>query len=338
MLGLIMDTTGKSYMDKVTDELIFRFFRGDTNREEENLVRLWIAESKANEKRYGFLHDLYDAHLISAPLDMIARYPSGSESSSRRRKNIIRRIAVIATSVAASLVLAFVSATVAGEFAKEEMAETMTTVSVPAGQRMDLILSDGTTVRLNSGATISYPNVFSRKSRQVSLSGEAYFDVTHNDRQPFTVNTFACRVEVLGTEFSVNADEESGRFSTVLAEGSVRLTAVSDPDRTIVMKPDQKVSLSDGKFILCDRPAELELRWTEGIIDIGGLEFDELMKKLEKSFGVEIVIDRDTLPEFEFTDGRLRISDGIEDALCILQEGADFTWSRDFRTGVITIK
>ena len=323
---------------EVTDDLIFKFFRGDTTEDEENRIRLWIAEDKANEKRYNFLHDLYDAHLISAPMDMIEHYPAEAGVRSHRRKNIFRRTVVAVSGIAAAIALVFVTATVSRDMVRSEMAETMNTIEVPAGKSMDYILADGTLIKLNSGARLQYPMAFAKDRREVQLEGEAYFDVAHNDRQPFVVNTFACKIEVLGTTFSVNADEESRKFSAVLAEGSVKLSDISDPDKTIVMEPDQKVSFSNGRFILYDRPAELEMRWTEGIIDIGGLPFDELMKKLEKSFGVEIVIDRDTLPAIGFTDGRIRISDGIEDALRILQQGADFTWSKDYRTGVITIR
>ena len=62
------------------------------------------------------------------------------------------------------------------------------------------------------------------------------------------------------------------------------------------------------------------------------------MAKLEMAFGVDIVIDRDTLPEFKYTGGRLRVSDGIEYALKVLQHGADFAWTKDFRTGTIYIR
>ena len=62
------------------------------------------------------------------------------------------------------------------------------------------------------------------------------------------------------------------------------------------------------------------------------------MAKLEMAFGVDIVIDRDTLPEFKYTGGRLRVSDGIEYALNVLRNGSDFTWSKDFRTGTIYIR
>ena len=94
----------------------------------------------------------------------------------------------------------------------------------------------------------------------------------------------------------------------------------------------------DGKLMVKRTKVKDEIRWKDGIIDIDWLGFDELMDKLEMAFGVDIVIDRETLPEFKYTGGRLRVSDGIEYALNVLGNGADFTWSKDFRTGTIYIR
>lgn len=315
--------------------MLFRSFNNVATDKEESLICDWLAGNEENKKTYAKVRDLHEAFIMEAPIELLeGRLPGAA----RKRRRMLHTVLKGVGYAAALAIFCIAGYGIINSRIEARLSKTMNTIEVPAGKSMDYILADGTLIKLNSGARLQYPMAFAKDRREVQLEGEAYFDVAHNDRQPFVVNTFACKIEVLGTTFSVNADEEAGKFSAVLAEGSVKLSDVSDPDKTIVMEPDQKVSFSNGRFILYDRPAELEMRWTEGIIDIGGLPFDELMKKLEKSFGVEIVIDRDTLPAIGFTDGRIRISDGIEDALRILQQGADFTWSKDYSTGVITIR
>ena len=333
-----MATVKDIHNPEVTDDLIFRFFRGDATEDEENRVRLWIAEDKANEKRYNFLHDLYDAHLISAPMDMIEHYPAGTGVWSLRRKNIFRRTVVTVSGIAAAIALVFVTATVSRDMVRSEMAETMNTIEVPAGKSMDYILADGTLIKLNSGARLQYPMAFAKDRREVQLEGEAYFDVAHNDRQPFVVRTFASDITVLGTEFNVNADKDAGMFSVALIEGSISLSNHQNPGEQIVMHPNEKVSLEKGHLIFKEYEASKDILWTEGILDISGLDFSELMRKLEMAFGVSITVNPQMSSEPVFDLAKIRISDGIDKALEVTSNGVEFSYRRDPKTGVIFIE
>ena len=78
--------------------------------------------------------------------------------------------------------------------------------------------------------------------------------------------------------------------------------------------------------------------WTEGMISIKGLSFGELMHKFEKSFGVKIRIDRVRMPEVDYNHGKIRISDGVDSALRLLQMASDFTYTRSEDNGTIVIR
>ena len=92
------------------------------------------------------------------------------------------------------------------------LSEREMSICVPAGQRMQMTLADGSHVQLNAGTTLEYPVVFDRKARRVKLSGEALFEVTHDSSHPFIVETFATDIQVLGTKFNVLADSGSELF------------------------------------------------------------------------------------------------------------------------------
>ncbi len=277
----------------------------------------------------------YEYLLINGDVDALKGMAPVSHSE---RTGIVRTIVKAAIGVAAAAAIFFTAAWLSDYRMQKELSRNLITATALPGQIVSMGLPDGTSVQLNSGATMYYPAMFKGKEREVRLEGEAFFEVAHDSKKPFIVKTFASDIKVLGTKFNVNADRNAGEFSVTLAEGSVQVSSLADSGRIIVMKPDEKVYMADGKLMVKRTKVKDEIRWKDGIIDIDGLDFDELMDKLEMAFGVDIVIDRETLPEFKYTGGRLRVSDGIEYALNVLGNGSDFTWSKDFRTGTIYIR
>lgn len=316
---------------EITKEYIFRSFIHGLSAEEKAALDAWIGESDANARIYREALIEYEYLLVNADMDSLR----GTRRPAAKSWGIAARIA---GGIAAAVAIFFVATWVADYRIEKNFASNLMSMTALPGQIMSMTLPDGTSVQLNAGTTMYYPAQFIGKKRVVQLEGEAYFDVEHDSNHPFVVKTYASDIEVLGTEFNVDADEDNGVFSVALAEGVVKVSPVSDPDNAIIMRPDQKVYLENGRLEIENVRVKDEIRWKDGIVDIEGLDFAALMDKLEMAFGVEIVIDRETLPEIGFTDGRLRVSDGIEYALEVLRNGSDFTWSKDFRTGTIYIR
>lgn len=219
-----------------------------------------------------------------------------------------------------------------------EWSQRTTTLEVPAGHFMSMKLQDGTTVWLNSGTKLEYPLVFAKGERRVRVEGEAMFDVEHDPAHPFVVETFACDVEVLGTKFDVVAEKTNNIFSTALLRGSVKVTSRLAPSEQVVLRPNEEVRLVGGHLSL-DRIDDPEgYLWTEGKISIKGLSFAELMRKFEKSFGVKITIEREQMPALNYNHGKIRISDGVDSALRLLQMAGNFTYTRNEQDGSIVIR
>ncbi len=145
----------------------------------------------------------------------------------------------------------FVGGYISKERTYDMLAEQINTLQVPYGQRLKFTLPDGSSVQLNSGAKIEYPSVFKKNLRRVKLSGEAVFDVEHDERCPFVVETFASDIRVLGTKFNVVADERHQRFSTALLQGRVQITNRLDPtQKDIILKPNDIANLSNGHLFI----------------------------------------------------------------------------------------
>ena len=188
----------------------------------------------------------------------------------------------------------------------ERRTRDMMAITAPNGQSMSVTLSDGTTVWLNSGAKLEYPSIFSRKTRRVKISGEAMFEVEHDASRPFIVETFACDAEVLGTKFNILADARTADFSAALLEG--------------------RLKISD------------DFRWVDGLMNLNTLSFTEVIRKFENYYGVRITIDNpEDMPELKY-HGKIRVSDGVDHALKLLQITNNFSYTRDDETNTIHIK
>ncbi len=326
------ESTGhkKQMMKEIDDKMLFRYFSSATTAEEEHAINDWLLLDKANEERLRESYRLWEALLFS-----------GEDSERRglrrrRRRTVIRRIGLALLNAAALAAFFVVAGHVMTEREEDRLASTMNRIEIPAGGKMDFTLSDGTKVCLNAGAVLSYPMQFSRSSREVSVSGEAWFDVAHDEDKPFVVKTFLSEIEVLGTKFNVNADEESREFSVALLEGSIRLR--SDAGERL-MTPGEKVRIT-GRTLVCEAcDMTRETRWMDGVIGIGGMTFPEIMREMERAFGVKIVIEREDMPEIGFSDAEIHRSEGVESALRSLQyAGVRFSYTHDFATETIYIR
>lgn len=313
--------------------LLIKYLKCKATPEEEEAVRHWLANDPdgSHAKQYSDAHFMYEGMLIHGQDEV--RKPVSSRSG-------FRRLLVVMTSCAASVAIAVLAGMWSRNRTLDSVASRMETVYVPAGKVMQLTLEDGTRLWLNSGTEIEYPAVFSRKSRNVKVnSGEVMFDVTPDVKRPFLVDTYASEISVLGTKFNVAVDEPSGEFSVALLRGAVKVESKLKPSEDYVMAPNQIVRMRDSHLYMenIDNTDAVEC-WTKGLIDITGIPFDQLMRKFELLFGVDIRIERETVPVIRYTRGKVRVADGIDHALTMLSLAADFKYDYDRVKNVVVIK
>lgn len=321
--------------DNDMKEQIFRYFRGELDDAGKKALNAWVGESEENARIFRDAGIEYEMLVMQTDTERPSYAWSKKVPGARKRIGTAAGVFMGAAAAALFFVLGIWAAHRSSDNA---LSREMLSVSVPCGQRLTLTLSDGTAVDLNAGSTLTYPALFSGRERNVALEGEAVFHVTHNEKKPFTVSTFAADIKVLGTDFNVFSDEEAGEFSTTLLKGKVSVTSRIDPQQSIVMVPDQMVILSGGNLQMKETEASGSVLWTEGIIDIADVGFDALMRRMERAYGVDIVIMRQDMPEIDCTSGQIRISDGIDHAMRVLGLLADFSYSKDPRTGTIYIR
>lgn len=300
-------------------ELLHKMFKGEATDNELAQIRQWVNAGKANRETFYHERALFDALQLNT---------FQKENHARKQSVLLRkRIG----SAAAAVIVLFILYNIQVFTDKNIQAETaLNTIKVPAGQRVEVTLSDGTHVWLNARSEFSYPVSFNGDKREVLLKGEAFFEVAKNRDKKFIVNTGRCEVEVLGTQFNVEAYNEN-EFSTTLIQGSVKVTDKSQPNESVVLEPNNSVSLNNGKLTVTPITDFNPYSWKEGLITFKDIHFKDLMKKLEKNFGIRIMIDNHTLDNYACI-GKFRISDGIEQVLRALQQDAHFTFERESGT------
>ena len=311
-------------------DILYKFFEGNASFEEEAAVKQWMEESAEN--RLAFLKErkLFDAMLLLGNEEIIKNGKKRfSINLSSLRTELIKIAAVVAITLGGSYFY------YQSSLEKELMA--MQTITVPAGQRINITLVDGTNVWLNARTSLSYPVKFGKNNRQVVLDGEAYFDVTKDKSKPFIVQTDNYNVEVLGTQFDVNAYSETGEFETTLMSGSVKVASASDSTQKITLKPNNKVFLQDGKLHVTAVDDYNPYRWKEGLICFKNKTFTSIMKDFEKYYGLTIQVKNKNVFKYVYT-GKFRQTDGIDYALRVLQKDIKFTYQRDDENQIIYIE
>ena len=124
-------------------------------------------------------------------------------------------------------------------------------IHVPYGKSSVVALADGTLINLNAGSSLRYPNGFKAEgNREVFLTGEAYFQVSHDAKRPFLVHTDDLEIEVLGTHFNVQAYADEKNSNTVLVNGVVQVKQTANPEDAVVLKPGMQASYTQGSKTL----------------------------------------------------------------------------------------
>ena len=188
---------------------------------------------------------------------------------------------------------------------KEDMPQYME-VRSNHGMVSSVDLPDGSKVWMNSGSCLKYPVQFTGEKREVFLDGEAFFSVRSDEKKRFVVNTSnEIRVEVLGTEFNMDAYSENDFISTTLVKGSVKLLYdQGGTEQSVLMKPTQKVvydkrthsiETNDNVYVLRD------VSWKDGRIVLRNTSLSDVLWMLSKRFNVEFVIEKESLKDNSFT-------------------------------------
>ncbi len=217
------------------------------------------------------------------------------------------------------------------------------------GSRTNIVLPDGSKVWLNAGSKLTYPGNFLGDTREVSLEGEAYFEVESNKKKPFIIHAKAMDIKVVGTILNVKSYPAETISEASLIKGSIEVTLKSRKNEKIMLKPNEKISVSvippakiiqsvnilkatDTKPIVSIEKIAMdksdnsinEIAWTSNKLIFNNQDFEELAETLERWYGKKITIQNEQLKTVKFT-GKF-YNENISQVLKALQLTCNFNY------------
>lgn len=165
------------------------------------------------------------------------------------------------------------------------------TLSNPRGSKaIDIILADGSHVWLNAGSSVTFPLVFTGRERRVSITGEAYFEVTHNTK-PFYVSKGNVDVQVLGTQFNVNAYDDENNIKVTLLEGSVKTSMING--ESSILKPGEQAQVAAGIKVMKGVDTEQVMAWKNGKFSFNNTDIKTIMREIMRWYDVDVIYEGD---------------------------------------------
>jgi transmembrane sensor len=170
------------------------------------------------------------------------------------------------------------------------------TMTTARGRQFRLVLPDGSAVWLNAASSITYPTSFGGATREVAISGEAYFEVAKNPGHPFIVHAGKEKVTVLGTHFNVMAYDDEASINTTLLEGSVKVVA---PGYEKILVPGQQARLAGGQLRVHSVDTADVVAWVRGQLSMENVDIAGLMRQVSRWYDVDVEL-RGTMPNKHF--------------------------------------
>jgi len=185
------------------------------------------------------------------------------------------------------------------------------TLTIPRGGEFFLQLADGTKVWLNSETSLRYPAQFGPNERRVELTGEAYFEVAHNENSPFIVESRGQTVTDIGTEFNISAYTENPIVTTTLVQGSIAMYANTSPAKVLTLEVNEQgaVNRENGKISKRIVGTYQYIAWKSGRFVFENQPLSQIMETLARWYNVDVVFSQEALKNFHFTGDLKRYTD-----------------------------
>ena len=317
------------------EDLIVNYLSHQLSPNEKEELHAWLSQSDENRRYFIEMQDLWNT-LATQDKDAF-----DSEAAYRRFKARIsfqqqpdgkkRRHFPAPVYWAAAVVLAFVLGGLSFLVINNEIIQHNTkqyAIYVPYGAKTRVVLPDNSVVWLNAGSTLRYGQNFGQKSRQVALVGEGYFEIAHNPAMPFTVNANQASVKVLGTKFDVKAYPEDKQLDVTLLRGSIQLTTIYQPNKSLKLIPNQlaivdktQQNVTVEKVDACEAAA-----WTKGKIVFDEELFGQIVRRLERDYNVTIDVKDPKINNLRFY-GDFRNAQSIQEILNIMTSNNEFHYT-----------
>lgn len=309
------------------ERLIARYLNGKCNSIERAQLLEWTNQSEKHRIQYLIIKDTWDASLQkedASGVELLTFYKNRANRNRNLQKSIQRWR--WAAGIAAVLVIGLLLS-LSLQYINVGTKSNLITYSVPLGSRSQVVLADGTVVDLNSGSKLQYLSDFDSENREVTLSGEAFFNVTSDKSNPFIVKTSDFNIAVTGTRFNVCTYDDNNFSSIALLEGKIILSASNI--KPLELRPGEKIELDrvNNKLSYVLTAPKAEVAWKDGQFYFNKIAFPKLIKKLERWYDIKLNYNSKELETLQYT-GSFKNQETIWQVLDALKLTSPIDYSR----------
>lgn len=281
------------------EKLLDRYLNGTATDEEKQQVETWLERTGEPNAEWQQLGESGREQWLSALFaDIQEQTGTGAKVVPLARKpQLWRNIAAIA----AVFILIFAGYLAWPLIGGKHPAEQLTSLKTSSNQKRQIKLADGSQIWVNAGSELKYPQTFNGKTREVYLSGEAYFDIKHDASRPFLIHSGSVITTVLGTAFDIKEDQHNHTIVVTVTRGKV---SVSQDNKVLgILTPNQQLS-----FNVQNQHAEQQqvdasqaIAWQQNDVHFEDLSFAEAATILEKRFNTHIIFSNEKVKKCRFT-------------------------------------
>lgn len=277
--------------------IFYKCFQNQATSEELAEIDNWLGEDTENIK---MLEEIYGIYSISPvlPSPLIPNTERAWRNVDRKtsiNKGFIKRLPyqfTYAVAAVASVIIASVIIFgVINNFRKREFANQFTEVITPGGQKTSVLLPDSSLVWLNSSSSLKYSRNFNSEERELLLEGEAFFEVKRNISKKFRVKSAFLNVEVYGTAFNIRNYPGDSTQAITVVEGIVGISDQNKEIRRLLKGEQALLNKISGEIIFSHEDTDLITAWKNNELIFRNKPLEEVIKYLERWYGVNITID-----------------------------------------------
>jgi transmembrane sensor len=288
--------------------LIIKHLSKECSQEEEKMLFDWIGQSEENQRLYRETCEAWELSGILKTDNLFE--PDQAWETVQTRLGFKHRLLVATPSfrqvfrLAAAAVLLLAIAGFAYWLVSGRMSPEPAIITASSqGLVKSIILPDGTKVWLNRESTLSYPEKFGFESRIVNLTGEAFFDVTHDSKKPFLINTGIAQVQVVGTSFNVKSYPEMAATQVIVSTGKVKLSPVINSDGFMFLLPGEMGSSLKGSSTVTREPNTNVnfLAWKDHRLNFRESPLSLVAESINTAYGVKVILGEDSIKQLKLT-------------------------------------
>jgi transmembrane sensor len=288
-------------MDRNSIEaLLDRYLKGETSQEENELVENWLEENNNPHSKWQYFNQSRKEEWLAGVFGQIQDSIKANETkivAIPRRKHSWRRIAA----VAAVLVICFTIYLEWPALQRRLHPGQLIALTVPSDQQKKITLPDGSMVWVNANSELKYPQQFNGKTREVYLSGEAYFDIQHDASKPFIIHTGKIITTVLGTAFNIKEDKVGQTIKVTVTRGKVKVANGNKQLGILTLNQQISFNLFNGQATQTEVDASQVIAWQRTELHFEDVTFAEAASQLQQRFNVKINFSNDKVKNCQFT-------------------------------------